>query len=91
MLIVVFTMNFIKGVNKRPDNKEEAKFDILYSIGLSVVLVVIEMIFVIFMAICTKNFQIKTYVMYAGITITGIIIICSAVILLKQLIKRIRK
>lgn len=75
----------------RANNKEETKFDILYNIGFSVGLVVIEMIFVIFMAICTENFQLKTYIMYAGLAITGIIIIYSAVMLLKQLIKKIRK
>lgn len=90
-LIAVIAMNFIKGVNKSSNNKEETKFDILYNIGFSVGLVVIEMIFVIFMAICTENFQLKTYIMYAGLAITGIIIIYSAVMLLKQLIKKIRK
>ena len=90
-LIAVIAMNFIKGVNKSSNNKEETKFDILYNIGFSVGLVVIEMIFVIFMAICTENCQLKTYIMYAGLAITGIIIIYSAVMLLKQLIKKIRK
>lgn len=90
-LIAVIAMNFIKGVNKSSNNKEETKFDILYNIGFSVGLVVIEMIFVIFMAICTENFQLKTYIMYAGLAIMGIIIIYSAVMLLKQLIKKIRK
>ena len=90
-LIAVIAMNFIKGVNKSSNNKEETKFDILYNIGFSVGLVVIEMIFVIFMAICTENFQLKTYIMYAGLAITGIIIIYSAVMLLNQLIKKIRK
>lgn len=90
-LIVVIAMNFINGVNKSSNNKEETKFNILYNIGFSVGLVVIEMIFVIFMAICTKNFQLKTYIMYTGLAITGIIIIYSVVILLKQLIKKIRK
>ena len=90
-LIAVIAMNFIKGVNKSSNNKEETKFDILYNIGFSVGLVVIEMIFVIFMAICTENFQLKTYIMYAGLAITGIIIIYSAVMLLKQLIKKISK
>lgn len=90
-LIAVIAMNFIKDVNKSSNNKEETKFDILYNIGFSVGLVVIEMIFVIFMAICTENFQLKTYIMYAGLAITGIIIIYSAVMLLKQLIKKIRK
>ena len=90
-LIVVIAMNFINGVNKSSNNKEETKFNILYNIGFSVGLVVIEMIFVIFMAICTENFQLKTYIMYAGLAITGIIIIYSAVMLLKQLIKKIRK
>lgn len=90
-LIAVIAMKFIKGVNKSSNNKEETKFDILYNIGFSVGLVVIEMIFVIFMAICTENFQLKTYIMYAGLAITGIIIIYSAVMLLKQLIKKIRK
>lgn len=90
-LIAVIAMNFIKGVNKSSNNKEETKFDILYNIGFSVGLVVIEMIFVIFMAICTENFQLKTYIMYAVLAITGIIIIYSAVMLLKQLIKKIRK
>lgn len=90
-LIAVIAMNFIKGVNKSSNNKEETKFDILYNIGFSVGLVVIEMIFVIFMAICTENFQLKTYIMYAGLATTGIIIIYSAVMLLKQLIKKIRK
>ncbi len=75
-LIVTFIIYFIHERDKALDNKEEAKFDLLYYTGAAIVLAVVEIVCAVFMAICTENFHLSEYVEVVGITlVVGVVIL----------------
>ena len=89
-LIAVIIIYFIHGYEKELDTKQKFKFDVLYCIGCTVAINIIEMIGIIFLEICGKN-QLKVYVMYSGLTISGMTIILGIVLIIKIIKGKITK
>lgn len=89
-LIAVIIIYFIHGYEKELDTKQKFKFDVLYCIGCTVVINIIEMIGIIFLEICGKN-QLKVYVMYSGLMISGMTIVLGIVLIIKIIKGKITK
>lgn len=82
-LIVVIIIYFIHGNEKEIDTKQKFKFDVLYCIGVTVVMNITEIISAIFLEICGRR-QLKDYVMWFGVTIFVAIIILGIILMIKR-------